>query len=72
MNIFLPCLYAFLACIAFSIWYNVSLKRIPLTCLGGALGWLTYLMLDIPSDVIKIFYCNSGNFYLCRNYGPRL
>lgn len=55
MDIFLPCLYAFLACIAFSIWYNVSLKRIPLTCLGGALGWWTYLMLDIPSDAVKYF-----------------
>ena len=53
MDILLPCLYAFLACIAFSIWYNVSLKRIPLTCLGGALGWMTYLLLDIPSDVVK-------------------
>ncbi len=55
MEMVLPCLYAFLACIAFSFLYNVSIKRIPLTCLGGALGWWTYLMLDIPSDAVKYF-----------------
>lgn len=55
MELMMPCLYAFLACIAFSIVYHVSWKRIPLTCLGGALGWLVYLLLDFPSDVPKYF-----------------
>lgn len=55
MELMMPCLYAFLACIAFSIIYHVSWKRIPLTCLGGALGWLVYLLLDFPSDVPKYF-----------------
>lgn len=55
MDLFLPCLYAFLSCVAFSIFYNVKLKWIPVTCLGGALGWLVYLLLDFPSDVPKYF-----------------
>ena len=53
MELFLPCLYAFLACIAFSVVFNVNPRYIPLTCLGGALGWLVYLLLDWPSDVIR-------------------
>ncbi len=55
MELFLPCLYAFLSCVAFSVFYNVKLKWIPVTCLGGALGWLVYLLLDFPSDVPKYF-----------------
>lgn len=53
MEVVMPCFYSFLACIAFSIIYNVNWKRIPLTCLGGALGWMVYLMLDFSSDVPK-------------------
>lgn len=55
MELFLPCLYAFLSCVAFCIFYNVKMKWIPVTCLGGALGWLVYLLLDFPSDVPKYF-----------------
>lgn len=55
MRILLPCIYAFLSCAAFSIYFNVSPKRIPLTCFGGALGWLVYLLLDFPSDVPRYF-----------------
>ena len=40
---------------AFSVFYNVKLKWIPVTCLGGALGWLVFLLLDFPSDVPKYF-----------------
>ena len=55
MRILLPCFYAFFSCAAFSIYFNVSPKRIPLTCFGGALGWLVYLLLDFPSDVPRYF-----------------
>ncbi len=54
-EILLPCLYAFLACIAFSFIYNVSPRRIPLTCLGGALGWFVYLISGFASDVPRYF-----------------
>lgn len=55
MDIIMPCIYAFLSCVAFSVFYNVKLKWIPVTCLGGALGWLVYLLLDFSSDVPKYF-----------------
>ena len=55
MRILLPCFYAFFSCAAFSIYFNVSPKRIPLTCFGGALGLLVYLLLDFPSDVPRYF-----------------
>jgi len=55
MEMMMPCVYAFFACVAFSIVYNVSPRRIPLTCLGGALGWMVYLSLDFASNVPKYF-----------------
>ena len=40
----LPCLYAFLACAGFCLLYNIRGFGIFLCSLGGALGWLMYLL----------------------------
>lgn len=40
----LPCAYAFLACAGFCLLYNIRGFGIVLCSLGGALGWLVYLL----------------------------
>ena len=42
----IPCLCAFLACVGFSLVYNIHGLGIAIASLGGALGWLVYLLLD--------------------------
>lgn len=41
---FLPCLYAFVACIGFSVIFNIHGTGILICCFGGGLGWLVYLL----------------------------
>lgn len=43
---FLPCLWAFLACGGFCVMFNVR-TGILLCCIGGALGWLVYLLVGL-------------------------
>lgn len=53
---FLPCLWAFLACLGFSLMMNVrTFKGLMLCCVGGALGWFVYLvvMLICQDDLIS-------------------
>lgn len=40
---FLPCLWAFLACVGFCVVFNVR-TGVVICCVGGALGWLVYLL----------------------------
>ncbi len=40
---FLPCLWAFLACLGFCVMLNVRRGSL-ICCAGGALGWLVYLL----------------------------
>lgn len=53
---FLPCLWAFLACAGFCVIMNVR-KGIVYCCIGGAVGWLVYLlvMLLCGNDLISCF-----------------
>ncbi|PJI09768.1 MULTISPECIES: threonine/serine exporter family protein [Clostridium] len=37
-------IYAFIACAAFSILFNIKGKRIFIASLGGGLGWLIYIL----------------------------
>lgn len=56
---YLPCLYAFLACIAFSLLFNIHGAAGMLICAGGgALGWLVYLLAAplVHSDIIQSFF----------------
>lgn len=53
---FLPCLWAFLACAGFCVILNVR-TGILFCCIGGAVGWLVYLlaMLVLDNDLIGYF-----------------
>lgn len=42
----LPCLWAFIACVAFCFLFNIHGIGIVFTSLGGALGWLVYLLVQ--------------------------
>lgn len=43
MSYYLPCLYAFIACLGFDFLYNIRGRLLVTTSLGGALGWFVYL-----------------------------
>ncbi len=50
---FVPCLYAFFACLAFCVVFVVKDKKIILvSCFGGALGWFAYLMAEPFMSVV--------------------
>ena len=44
MELFLPCLSAFIACIGFAVLFNVRGTGTLICGAGGALGWLVYLL----------------------------
>ena len=49
----LPCLYAFVACIGFSVLFNIHGLGILICAVGGGLGWLVYLA--AASDLLQSF-----------------
>lgn len=53
---FLPCLWAFLACLGFCAILNVR-TGVLICCAGGALGWLVYLLGSLAggNDLISFF-----------------
>jgi uncharacterized membrane protein YjjB (DUF3815 family) len=53
----LPCLWAFFACVGFGLVYNIQGKGILICGLGGALGWLVYLIATSlgASEVLAAF-----------------
>lgn len=57
LNYFLPCLWAFCACVAFGIVFNIHGKGILLCGFGGGLGWLVYLLsLELfGGDILSAF-----------------
>lgn len=53
---YLACLWAFFACAAFGLVYNMRGKTLMLASLGGALGWLVYLLLNfVKNDIFQFF-----------------
>ena len=57
MNLFLPCLYSFLACIGFCIIFNIHGKIVFYASLGGALGWFVFLLFAITGNDIIQYFC---------------
>lgn len=56
---YLPCFYAFFACIGFSLLFNIHGAAGMLICAGGGgLGWLVYLLTAplVHSDIIQSFF----------------
>lgn len=59
MALFLPCLYAFLACLGFCVLFRIRGLGAVLCSLGGALAWLVYLVsgpLSGGSVFLQSFY----------------
>lgn len=52
---FLPCLWAFLACAGFCVIFNVRAGGV-ICCLGGALGWLVYLLAGLAGAADLLCY----------------
>ena len=54
---FLPCLWAFWASVAFGLVYNIHGGGILICGLGGALGWLVYLLMQQlpPGNILAAF-----------------
>lgn len=56
---FLPCFYAFVACLGFCVLFNIRGLGAVLCSLGGALAWLVYLLcgpLTGGSDILPYFW----------------
>ena len=55
---YLPCFYAFFACIGFSLLFNIHGVGILICAGGGGLGWLIYLLTAplVHSDIIQAFF----------------
>lgn len=53
----LPCIFAFVACIGFSVLFNIHGLGILICAVGGGLGWLVYLVTApmFHSDLLQSF-----------------
>ncbi len=57
-DLILPCLAAFLACIGFSLIYNIHGKNILVASLCGAFGWAIYLIWDgFSASMVLPYFC---------------
>ncbi len=57
MDLFLPCLYSFLACIGFCIIFNIHGKIVFYASLGGALGWFVFFIFAVTGSEIIQYFC---------------
>ena len=57
LTYFLPCVYAFFACIGFCLLFNIHGAGMFICAGGGALGWLCYLLAAplVQSDIVQSF-----------------
>lgn len=54
---YLACLWAFCACLPFSMVFNIRGKAVVLSALGGALGWLVFLLLrPMDNEILQFFF----------------
>lgn len=61
MRYLLPCVYAFAACAAFSIAFNMRGKSLVFASLGGAIGWLAYLLCaPVQNDILQFFFATMA------------
>ncbi|WP_411678264.1 threonine/serine exporter family protein [Caproicibacter sp.] len=56
MEIFLGCLWAFAACVAFCFLFNIRGRALMIASFGGFLGWLSFSLLSpLHNDIIQYF-----------------
>lgn len=58
----LQCVISFMACLGFCMFYNVHGGGVALCCLGGALGWGVYLLMEQVTDSVYICYVAAAIF----------
>lgn len=73
MDLFLPCLYSFLACIGFCLLYNIRGKMLVIASIGGALGWFIFLISanagnDITQYFIAMIVISLYSEFMARRY----
>ena len=58
LDMFLPCFYAFFACCAYCVLFNIRGSGMLICSLGGSLAWLVYLLaaLITTSDILQYFW----------------
>ena len=58
LSYYLPCFYAFLACIGFSMLFNIHGMGMLICAGGGFLGWLVYLLTApmVHSEIIQSLF----------------
>lgn len=58
LSMLLPCAYAFIACCAYCVIFNIRSSGMLVCSLGGALAWLVYLLADFvtSSDILQYFW----------------
>ena len=57
---FLPVLYAFIACIGFGLMYNMHGKNVFWAAVGGACGWLAYLLVLLFSSAYLAAFVSAA------------
>lgn len=65
---FLPCLHAFVGCVAFAVTFNIHGREISISALGGAVGWLVYLLTApwVPSEIVRYFLASLALSVYCE------
>lgn len=65
---FLPCFYAFVGCVAFAVSFNIHGREILISALGGAVGWLVYLLSApwLPGEVGRYFLASLALSAYCE------
>ena len=74
MDVYLPCFYSFIACMAVCLVFNVRGKLIFFTSLGGAIGWFVYLLFagcfssDVPQFFLSMVAVSLYSEYMARKH----
>lgn len=57
-TLLLPCLWSFIACVGFGLVFNIHGFGVLICGFGGALGWLTYLLVQrlAGGEVVPAFF----------------
>lgn len=64
----LPCLWAFLACVGFTLVFNIHGVGKLICGFGGGLGWLVYLLAG--SSIVAAFLAAVAHRRLFGDHGP--
>ena len=56
---YMACVWSFFACAAFCLVFNIRGKMMLFTSIGGAIGWLVFLLLSpVKNDIVQFFFAS--------------